>query len=203
MSKGRDCQTLAGDSERAPLSSDRGMNGSAGRGPFTFTSTSTSTNAKAMPPDEGWTATLDTSAVITDNSDGYLNMDIAGRTPTVLVVDDDEWQVKSLVQFLEREGMRAKSATSGADALKILDTDTFDLILLDVIMPGMDGYEVCKRIRSHEKAKTIPVVFLTAKAGAADYMKGMKSGGDTYITKPFRNSQLLMMMKTLMAMRRR
>ncbi|MEW6368479.1 MAG: response regulator [Acidobacteriota bacterium] len=130
-------------------------------------------------------------------------MDIGGRTPTVLVVDDDEWQVKSLVQLLEREGIRTKSAMSGVDALKILDTDSFDLILLDVVMPEMDGYEVCRRIRAHAKAKTTPVVFLTAKAGAADYMKGMKSGGDTYITKPFRNSQLLMMMKTLMSMRRK
>lgn len=122
---------------------------------------------------------------------------------TILVVDDDEAQVISLTHFLEREGFKTISARSGAEALQTLDRNPCDLVVLDVAMPGMDGFEVCKRIRSTDKVKHLPVIFLSAKASSADYRTGTKSGGDTYITKPFRNSQLLMMINSLLAMRRR
>lgn len=121
---------------------------------------------------------------------------------TILVVDDDEGQVLSLTSLLEREGFRTMAARSGSEALQTLDSATCDLVLLDVAMPGMDGFEVCRKIRSNSKSKNVPVIFLSAKASTNDFRAGTKSGGDTYITKPFRNSQLLIMINSLLAMRR-
>lgn len=105
--------------------------------------------------------------------------------------------------FLEREGFKTLPAKSGLEALKALDQSPCDLVLLDVSMPGMDGYEVCKKIRSTDKIKTVPVIFLTGRASSADFRLGTKSGGDTYITKPFRNNQLLMLINSLLSMRRK
>jgi len=122
---------------------------------------------------------------------------------TILVVEDDDLQATTIAKFLEREGHRTAQARSGVDALKYLETNMCDLILLDVNMPVMDGFEVCKRIRSIEKLKKIPIVFLTARATTQDYRTGIKSGGDTYITKPFRNSQLVSAINMMLSMRRR
>ena len=122
---------------------------------------------------------------------------------TILVVDDDAMQVSAISHFLEREGFKPVGAGSGPEALRYFETGSCDLILLDVNMPGMDGFEVCKRLRSSEKAKKIPIVFLTARAGARDYRNGVKSGGDTYVTKPFRNNQLLNIINALLTLHRK
>ncbi len=122
---------------------------------------------------------------------------------TILVVEDDEAQLSSIAHFLEREGFKTARALSGPEAIRYLESTACDLVLLDVSMPGMDGFEVCKRIRSNEKMKKIPIIFLTARAATLDYRTGLKSGGDTYVTKPFRNSQLLNVINTMLAIRRR
>jgi len=75
--------------------------------------------------------------------------------------------------------------------LKLLKKNKFDLILLDIMMPEMDGFEVCNRIKADEELKNVPIIFLTAKSSSEDIVKGFKSGGVDYITKPFKKEELI------------
>jgi len=104
--------------------------------------------------------------------------------PTILVVDDTPANLQ-LMSGLLQEDYKVKAATSGEKALKIAFTDPQpDLILLDIMMPEMDGYEVCKRLKADEKANQIPIIFLTAKAETQDEALGLSLGAVDYITKP-------------------
>lgn len=104
---------------------------------------------------------------------------------TVMIVDDAPENIHLVGQELSRD-YELQVATNGDDALKIaFSEDTPDLILLDVVMPGMDGYEVCRRLKAEEKTRHVPVIFLTAKNDEADEQKGLALGAVDYITKPF------------------
>lgn len=105
-----------------------------------------------------------------------------------MLVVDDERTLRMLSSMLRLEGYRAITASSGADALEKLDQQAPDLVLLDVKMPGMDGYEVCRRIRDSSQ---VPVVILTAKDSEEDTIEGLDAGADDYITKPFLARELL------------
>ncbi len=113
----------------------------------------------------------------------------------VLIVDDVPKNIQILGNILSRENYQIAYAQYGEQALSILEKQTFDLILLDIMMPGMDGYEVCKRLKSKEKTKGIPIIFLTAKADMESVVKGFESGGQDYITKPFNSAELLARVK--------
>jgi putative two-component system response regulator len=90
-----------------------------------------------------------------------------------------------------------KVAISGEKALQLAFSDPSpDLILLDIMMPGMDGYEVCRQLRENEKTQDIPVIFLTAKSTREDIVKGFEVGGQDYVTKPFGHHELLQRVKT-------
>jgi putative two-component system response regulator len=103
---------------------------------------------------------------------------------TILIVDDEPGNVKILLELL-RSGYKIRVANSGEKALQIMFSgDRPDLILLDVIMPGIDGYEVCRQIKSRTETQDIPVIFLTAKSQVADEQKGFNLGAEDYITKP-------------------
>lgn len=103
---------------------------------------------------------------------------------TVLIVDDTPANV-SLLNSILKDKYKTKIATSGKKALQLTDSDTPpDLILLDIMMPEMDGYEVCERLKADEKTKAIPVVFLTAKVAVEDETRGLALGAVDYITKP-------------------
>jgi lipopolysaccharide/colanic/teichoic acid biosynthesis glycosyltransferase len=108
----------------------------------------------------------------------------------VLVVDDDK-DVCTIIQLLlEADGYETDLAYSGPQALSALDQRTPDLILLDVMMPGMDGFEVLRRVREREEGLTLPVILLTAKAEIEDKTTGFTSGADDYVVKPFDNTEL-------------
>lgn len=100
---------------------------------------------------------------------------------TILIVDDSPANIGILVSLLEDFDM--KTAISGEDALKTVFNDNPpDLILLDIMMPKMDGYEVCKRVRADERSREIPIIFLTAKVQKEDVLKGFELGAQDYIT---------------------
>ncbi len=112
----------------------------------------------------------------------------------ILIVDDQPNNLKVIASILQ-EDYKLSFANSGTNALKILEKGTPELILLDVMMPDMDGYEVCKKIMSKPEAKNIPVIFLSAKTSIDDIVKGFQSGAVDYITKPFNSLEVKVRVK--------
>ncbi len=113
------------------------------------------------------------------------------RGKQILIVDDTPANIDVLDQFLEQEGYRISVASSGEAAIELIHKTLPDLILLDVMMPGIDGFETCRRLKKIEPAAEIPVIFITAKNETADIVKGFTLGGVDYITKPFRQEEVL------------
>lgn len=109
------------------------------------------------------------------------------RRHLILVVDDEPPIVRLVQAKLRIDGYEVLTASSGSEALETLKTQTPDLIVLDVMMPGMDGFETLRRIRQHNQ---VPVVMLTARGSDADKLKGLQSGADDYVTKPFNPDEL-------------
>ena len=103
----------------------------------------------------------------------------------ILVVDDEEDILELLTYNLSREGYRVTGALTGEEALKKIRSIAFDLIVLDLMLPGIDGLEVSKRLKNDPKARNIPILMLTAKGEEADIVTGLELGADDYITKPF------------------
>ena len=110
----------------------------------------------------------------------------------ILVVDDEKSIVNIISYNLKKEGYEVVTANNGADGYKIFNEEKPDLILLDIMMPEMDGYEVCKRIR--EKSN-VPIIMLTARAEEIDKVIGLELGADDYVTKPFGNRELMARVK--------
>jgi DNA-binding response OmpR family regulator len=108
----------------------------------------------------------------------------------ILAVDDDPEVLGTLGRFLRRESFDFKLASSGQEALDYLTGVTPDLVMLDVIMPGMDGIAVCTRIRADGRFTQVPILFLTAKGSTDDVVEGLDAGADDYIIKPFEVSEL-------------
>jgi two-component system phosphate regulon response regulator PhoB len=103
----------------------------------------------------------------------------------ILVVDDEE-DILELVRFhLAREGYQLTLAATGEEALKKAKHETFDLVVLDLMLPGLDGLEVAKALKTDTRTKSVPIVMLTAKGEDADVVSGLEIGADDYITKPF------------------
>lgn len=114
---------------------------------------------------------------------------------TILIADDTPVNIDILVDLLE--GFQTKIAINGKDALETaLDGDPPDLILLDIMMPEMDGYEVCRVLRQHERTREVPIIFITAKDRKDDIVKGFEAGGQDYVTKPFDASELMARVNT-------
>jgi CheY-like chemotaxis protein len=109
----------------------------------------------------------------------------------VLVVDDNEDNLKIIQEILRARGFTVRLARDGASALKSLEEERPDVILLDVMMPEMDGIEVLDRIRGNPHLAALPVILVTAKGQDEDVLAGYKTGADYYITKPFTARQLL------------
>lgn len=114
----------------------------------------------------------------------------------ILVVDDKPENLKLVVQLLSKEGYQIRPAPSGELALKAMDKLVPDLVLLDVTMPGLNGYEVCERIKQNDKLKSVPVIFLSALSDTFDKVKAFKVGGVDYISKPFQAEELIERVKT-------
>jgi DNA-binding response OmpR family regulator len=116
----------------------------------------------------------------------------------ILVVDDDENILSLERTILEQKGFLVTTAAGGAEALKILGEQDFDLVLLDVMMPEIDGFTVCRRIKEEPRTKEIPVIFLTAKGGGEALAEGFESGAIMYINKPFTANKLLTIVNTML-----
>ena len=108
-----------------------------------------------------------------------------GHRPLVLVADDDEDILQLLTFRLERAGYEVVPAQNGTEALRLALELHPALAVLDVMMPGLDGYEVTRELRRHEVTSVMPVILLTARAQASDVSRGMAAGADDYVKKPF------------------
>lgn len=119
-------------------------------------------------------------------------------TKKILVVDDEMYIVNILDFTLGSEGFRVISAANGEEALRKSVDLSPDLIVLDVMMPKIDGFEVCRALKAKEETKNIPVILLTAKDRDADREKGREVGADVYMTKPFSPTRLLEEVRALL-----
>ncbi|MEW6493833.1 MAG: hybrid sensor histidine kinase/response regulator, partial [Cyanobacteriota bacterium] len=119
----------------------------------------------------------------------------------ILVVDDTVANLRLLVNLLVERGYKVRPASNGAMALSAAQTEPPDLILLDIIMPNMDGYEVCEQLKAHERTGNIPVIFISAISEVFDKVKAFAIGGVDYITKPFQVEEVLARVETHLAMR--
>ena len=109
----------------------------------------------------------------------------------ILIVDDNPDNLRLLSDILREKGYQTRRAISGSLALKSLEAATFDLILMDINMPGMNGYEICEKIKQNPKTKNIPVIFISAYNEPIDKVKAFKIGGTDYITKPLNNEEVI------------
>ena len=121
--------------------------------------------------------------------------------PLVLVVDDLPTNVRLLEAVLSPKGFRVATASSGEEALGVLGSEHPDLVLLDIVMPGMDGYEVCRRIREDPGTAFLPVIMITA-SGEDQKIRAIESGADDFINKPFDQAELLARVRSLVRVKR-
>ena len=119
----------------------------------------------------------------------------------VLVVDDQPANVKLLEQLLTMSGYRVATASSGPEALAKLSAENPDIVLLDVVMPQMSGYEVCRAIRANPGTELLPIVMVTALDPAEERLKGIESGADDFLAKPINQAELLARVKSLLRIR--
>ncbi|NJM14273.1 MAG: response regulator [Bacteroidales bacterium] len=108
----------------------------------------------------------------------------------ILIVDDNQENLRVVSNYLKDNGYKLALAQDGINALEIVKNNKIDLILLDIMMPDMDGFEVCEKLKENPDTKNIPVIFLTAKTDTEDIVKGFHMGGVDYITKPFKKEEL-------------
>ncbi|MBC2578992.1 response regulator transcription factor [Clostridium sp. DJ247] len=116
----------------------------------------------------------------------------------ILVVDDEE-HIRELIKFnLENNGYRTVCSDNGLEALKVASLENPQLVLLDVMLPGMDGYDVCKEIRKNNNISSTPIIMITAKGEEFDRVLGLELGADDYITKPFSIRELIARVKAVL-----
>ena len=114
----------------------------------------------------------------------------------ILIVDDNPSNAQLLANLLSEHSYEVDYALNGPDALKMVSSENFDIILLDIMMPEMDGFEVCKKIKQEEKNKDLPIIFITAKTDTESIKRAFKEGGFDYVNKPFNSGELLARVKT-------
>lgn len=117
---------------------------------------------------------------------------------TILVIDDDELVSQTLQRALKLYGHHAMVAHSGTEGLQLARRHRPDLFILDIIMPGADGYQVCRQIRGDPLLKDLPVLFLTAKGKDEDKIEGFRAGGDDYLSKPFNVEELQLRIQAIL-----
>ena len=115
----------------------------------------------------------------------------------ILIVEDEQDILQLVKLYLEKEGFRTVTAATGAEGLKQVKEEKPDLIILDLMLPELDGLEVCKRLRSAPETAMLPIIMLTAKAEESDTVIGLELGADDYVTKPFSPKALMARVKAL------
>jgi DNA-binding response OmpR family regulator/DNA-binding CsgD family transcriptional regulator len=118
------------------------------------------------------------------------------KGPTILIVDDTSIDLQVLAMILGKDGYQIAAAVEGKQALDIVGKISPDLILLDIMMPGMDGFEVCKILKASPNKRDIPIIFLTVKDEMADILSGYEAGAVDYVIKPFNSAELLARVRT-------
>ncbi len=116
----------------------------------------------------------------------------------ILVVDDDPYILMSLEFLMKKNGYDVMVARNGTEALDLVEKQVPQVVLLDIMMPDVDGYEICKHIKASKKLKEAKVVFMSAKSKEADIKKGYELGASLYITKPFSTREMMKQIKELM-----
>jgi diguanylate cyclase (GGDEF)-like protein len=134
--------------------------------------------------------------------DGFQINEGRKKGPLILIVDDLPRNLQVLANTLSRENYQMAAAVSGYQVFELLNEIIPDLILLDIAMPGMDGYEVCEKLKADSRFKDIPVIFLTAKNDTEDIVRGFGAGAVDYVTKPFHTVELLARVKTHLELKR-
>ena len=119
---------------------------------------------------------------------------------TILVVDDNPNNLRLLVEILKKSGYRVRPATSGTNALATIRKEAPDLVLLDIMMPGIDGFEVCRQLKEEGRTAGIPIIFISALDETFDKVKAFSLGGVDYITKPFQAEEVLARVRTHLSM---
>lgn len=116
----------------------------------------------------------------------------------ILIVDDEEDLLELVEYTLTRAKFGCTRAVSGTEGLRLAETLLPDLVLLDLMLPGLDGYEVCAKLKHDPRTQTIPIVMLTAKSGESDIVRGLEQGADDFITKPFSPQVLVARVKAVL-----
>ena len=116
----------------------------------------------------------------------------------ILVVDDEIYIVHILEFSLTMEGYNILTAFDGEEAMRVIEQEKPDLVVLDIMMPKLDGYEVCRRLRKDDRFATLPVILLSAKGRSVDREVGLQAGADDYITKPFSPRKLIEKIRELL-----
>ncbi|MCP4351069.1 MAG: PAS domain S-box protein, partial [Desulfobacterales bacterium] len=129
-----------------------------------------------------------------------MNKSGSGK-PAVQIVDDKAENLKILMKILMEQGCEVRTSINGALAMKSIRMDPPDLILLDIRMPGMDGYEVCEQLKADERTRDIPVIFISALSETVDKIRGFSAGGVDYITKPFQEEEVLARVRVHLSLR--
>jgi DNA-binding response OmpR family regulator len=117
----------------------------------------------------------------------------------ILLVEDDPSVLRAISFILEKEGYQVLTAINGLDGLRKAKEEKPDLLILDVMLPGLDGFEVCHRLRAETQTAQLPILMLSAKGQAADKAMGLSVGANEYLTKPVERSVLLSTIETLLA----
>ncbi len=117
---------------------------------------------------------------------------------TVLVIDDEKDLIELVRYNLEKEGFRVLSALDGESGISIVTEEAPDVIIVDLMLPGIDGLDVCRRLRASERTAHIPVIMLTAKSAESDRVVGLELGADDYVTKPFSPRELAARVKAVL-----
>ncbi|GAB4536432.1 MAG: response regulator [Thermodesulfovibrionia bacterium] len=138
---------------------------------------------------------------------GYLNgvtidqRPTYGKKPTILIVDDIPSHIELMEALLNRELFNFITASNGIEALQVIEESPPDLAIIDVMMPGMDGYELCKRLKALSGSKFLPVIMVTALNELEDKVKGLEAGADDFFSRPFHSVELLTKVRSLLRLR--
>src|SRR5690606_38925086 len=134
---------------------------------------------------------LETMTVMMESTEQAAPSPAPVGKPRVLAVDDQRDALRLLQIRLQNAGMECFTCSDGTSALQFLEKELVDLVILDVMMPNLDGYEVCRRIKAQERTRDIVVLFLTARYEMQDKVRGLDVGGHDYLTKPVEQAELI------------
>jgi twitching motility two-component system response regulator PilG len=120
------------------------------------------------------------------------------KNKRVMIVEDEESLLKLESILLSAKGYKVTGVMDGIKALEEISAEKPDLVLLDIMLPSLDGFEVCRRIKENPESSAIPVVILTARKDSKDRAHGLEAGADAYITKPFKSAQVMEIIESLL-----